>query len=115
MRRTIGLVILVALLAGCHTMAWFGEDSRHSSSSSAVDFALMSHEQNAQSSDSPQQDREVSPQSLASQGAAKVVHAGSPGPGSGSGSVDGMVVCALTLVVALSYWRSRRRPHPSRR
>ena len=62
-----------------------------------------------------QKELEVFRQRIASEGAAKVVHAGSPGPGSGSGSVDGMVVCALTLVVALSYWRSRRRPHPSRR
>lgn len=53
-----------------------------------------------------QKELEVFRQRIASEGAAKVVHAGSAGPGSGSGSVDGMIVCALLLVLAFS-WRRR--------
>jgi rhombotail lipoprotein len=60
-----------------------------------------------------QKELDVFRQRIASEGAAKVVHAGSAGPG-GSGSVDGLVVCALTLLVALGYWRTRRRPHASK-
>ena len=108
MRRSIALVALVALLAGCHTMAWFGEDSRHSRSSSAVDVALIPHDQIAQSSANPQKDLEVSPQGIASEGAAKVVHAGSPGPGSGSGSTDGPVLGILLLMMTMALWRARR-------
>ena len=52
---------------------------------------------------------EVFRQRIASEGAAKVVHAGSAGPGSGSGSVDGLVVFALLLLVTLGGWRHWRR------
>jgi hypothetical protein len=81
MRRSIGLAVTVALLAGCSTL---------------------------QMSGNLQEELEVSRQRITSEGAARVVRAGSPGPGSGSGSVDGAIVCTLSLLVALGGRRMRR-------
>ena len=44
---------------------------------------------------------------IKTEGAAKVVHSGSAGPG-GSGSVDGAIVCALLCLLAINGWRRRR-------
>jgi hypothetical protein len=81
MRRSIGVAVTVALLAGCSTLQMTGN---------------------------LQKELEVSRQGITTEGVAKVVRAGSPGPGSGSGSVDGAIVCTLLLLVALSGWRKRR-------
>jgi rhombotail lipoprotein len=54
-----------------------------------------------------QKELDVFRQRIQSEGAARVVHAGSAGPGSGSGSVDGLILCALLLLVALGLRRNR--------